>query len=173
MAKYYLYILLALFLMLNGVTYFEKELKSTLKYGMTLDYNLKKQILYSSHTKEVKEILTKQKEILGKNSALFFKKNKKGTIVFSEIQSYIQSTAKAVNGKIIQLQSGTIIDNIKLYRKYPISLNLKLIPEDLDRFFKKLYSSEKYLFIDSLYVAANKRERILLLKITLSGYQLK
>ena len=172
MAKYYLYILLALFLLLNGVTYFEEELKRTLKYGMTLNYKLKKQTLYSSHTEEVKEILTKQKVILGKNSNLFFKKNKKGTIVFSEIQSYIQSTAKLVNGKIIQLQSGTIID-LELYRKYPISLNLKLIPEDLDRFFKKLYSSKKYFFIDSLYVVANKRERILLLKITLSGYQLK
>ena len=60
-----------------------------------------------------------------------------------------------------------------MYRIYPISLDLKLIPEDLDIFLKKLYQGKKYLFIDSIYVIRIQSERVLRVQITLVGYQLK
>ena len=172
MAKYYLYLLFSIFILLNGIEFFEKELTQSIKKNNLLFYKLEKQKLYSTRSKEVKEILNKQKSIFLNNSKFFFKKEKKETIIFSEIQSYLQSIAKSIDAKITQLQSGSVID-LKMYRKYPISLDLRLIPEDLDVFLKKLHQNKKYLFIDSLYIVAIKRENVLRVKVTLIGYQLK
>jgi len=172
MAKYYLYILLSLFIFINGVEYLEKEVKQEIKTESLLKYKLKKQELYASHINEVESILNTQEQIFINSKELFFKKNKKETIVFSEIQKYVQIVAKEVDAKIQQLNSGIVVDN-KLYRKYPINLNLTLIPEDLDKFFKKLYKSKKYLFVDSIQISTNKRNGSLRLKITLIGYQIK
>jgi len=172
MAKYYLYILLSLFIFINGVDYLEKEVKQEIKTESLLKYKLKKQELYASHINEVESILNTQEQIFIKSKEIFFEKNKKETIVFSEIQKYVQIVAKEVDAKIQQLNSGIVVDN-KLYRKYPINLNLTLIPEDLDKFFKKLYKSKKYLFVDSIQILTNKRNGLLRLKITLIGYQIK
>jgi len=172
MAKYYLYLLFSIFILLNGIEFFEKELIQSVKKNNLLLYKLEKQKLYLTHSTEVKEILNGQKNVFLNNSKFFFKKEKKETIVFSEIQTYLQSIAKSIDARITQLQSGSVVD-LKMYRKYPISLDLRLIPEDLDVFFKKLYNSKQYLFIDSLYVVAIKRENVLRLKVTLIGYQLK
>jgi len=172
MAKYYLYLLFAVFIFINGIGYFEEELKVEMKKQTLLHIKLDKQKLYYLHSKEIDSILTQQNQTIAKNSKLFFEKNKKETIVFSEIQSYVQSIAKSINGKINQLHSGTVMKT-PMYIKYPISLDIELIPEDLDKFLKKLYSSKRYLFIDSIFVVANQREKILLLKITLLGYQLR
>ena len=172
MAKYYLYLLVSFFLFINGIDYFEGKIDKTVKKKSLLEYKLKKQKLYASHIDEVKSILTMQEKILSKNSVWFFEKNKKETIIFSEIQNYIQGISKKVNAKIRLLNSGVVVDS-ELYRKYPIMLNLTLIPEDLDRFFKQLYKSKKYLFIDSLQISTSPREEALYLKITLMGYQIK
>lgn len=172
MAKYYLYLLVALFIFINGVGYFEAEIVKTMKKKSLLEYKLKKQKLYASNIKKVESILFAQEKTFSKNREHFFKKEKKETIVFSEIQNYIQGISKKVDAKIQQLNSGIVIDK-KLYRKYPIMFNLKLIPEDLDKFFKQLYNSKKYLFIDSIQIATNPREGVLILKITLIGYQIK
>ena len=172
MAKYFLYLLVSFFIFINGIEYFKDEIDKTVKKRAILEYKLKKQKLYASHIDEVKSILSRQEKIFEKNRVRFFEKNKKETIIFSEIQSYIQSISKKVNAKIQLLNSGIVVDN-KLYKKYPIMLNLKLIPEDLDDFFKQLYKSKKYLFIDSIQISTNQRERRLYLKITLMGYQIK
>ena len=172
MAKYYLYILFAIFILLNGVEYFKNELKYNIKQQSLIKYKIQKQKLYSSHIKEVNKILKEQKSILMKNKKFFFKKDKKETLIFSSIQRYLQSISKSINGEISQLQSGSVID-LKDYRRYPISLDLRIIPEDLDKFLKKLYLWNKYLFIDSIYIVALQRERRLRVKITLVGYQLK
>jgi len=172
MAKYYLYILFSIFILLNGVSFFKQELKHTLTRNSSLLYKLEKQKLYATQKKEVEEIVLHQKNIFFKNREYFFSKEKKETIVFSEIQTYIQSIAKSINAKVNLLQSASVVD-LERYRIYPISLDLKLIPEDLDIFFKKLYQGKKYLFIDSIYVIRIQRERILRVQITLSGYQLK
>jgi len=172
MAKYYLYILFSFFILLNGVEYFEKELKQSIKKHSLLSYKIEKQKLYSTHSDEVNSLLLEQKDIFEKDKKLFFKKDKKETIVFSEIQTYLQSISKSIEGEVSHLQSGSVID-LKNYRRYPISLDLRLIPEDLDTFLKSIYLGEKYLFIESIYVVAIERERRLRLKITLVGYQLK
>jgi len=172
MAKYYLYLLVSIFLFINGIEYFEDEIEKTVKKRSLLEYKLKKQNLYALHIDEVEAILNREEKILSKNRLKFFDKNQKETIVFSEIQNYLQGISKKVNGKIKLLNSGILIDN-KLYRKYPIMLNLTLIPEDLDKFFKELYKTKKYLFIDSIQISVNKRELSLYLKITLMGYQIK
>jgi hypothetical protein len=172
MAKYYLYVLFSIFILLNGVSFFEKELKHTLMRNTSLLYKLEKQKLYATQKKEVEEILESQKNIFIKNIKYFFSKDKKETIVFSEIQSYLQSVTKSIDAKVSLLQSATVIDS-KLYRTYPISLDLRLIPEDLNIFLKKLYQGKKYLFIESIYVVRIQRERVLRVQITLSGYQLK
>ncbi len=172
MAKYYLYILLSFFIFINGIGYFKEEIVKIVKKRSLLEYKLKKQKLYALHIDEVKELLNIQEKSLLKNRIYFFDKNKKETIIFSEIQNFIQGISKKVNAKIQLLNSGVVIED-KLYRKYPIMLNLTLIPEDLDDFFKQLYKSEKYLFIDSLQISTNSRDRVLYLKITLIGYQIK
>jgi len=172
MAKYYLYTLFSVFILLNGVDFFEKSLKSTIKKQALLEYKIEKQKLYEGNKEEVEEILLEQKKVFMKNSKLFFTKEKKETIVFSEIQSYIQLIAKSVDARIIQLQSGSVVET-KMYRKYPISVNLKLIPEDINLFLRMLYEGDKYLFIDSVYVVAIPRERVLRIQITLAGYQIK
>ena len=172
MAKYYLYILFSIFILLNAVSFFEQELKHTLTRHASLMYKLEKQKLYATQKKEVEKILLYQKNIFLKNVKYFFTKEKKETIVFSEIQTYIQSIVKSIDAKVNLLQSASVIES-KMYRTYPISLDLKLIPEDLDIFLKKLYQGKKYLFIDSIYVIRIQRERVLRVQITLSGYQLK
>ncbi len=172
MAKYFLYILLSLFIFINGIGYFEEEIDKIVKKRSLLEYKLKKQKLYALHIDKVKELLNIQEKGLLKNRVYFFDKNKKETIIFSEIQNYIQRISKEVNAKIILLNSGIVIEK-KLYKKYPIMLNLTLIPEDLDNFFKQLYKSEKYLFVDSIQISTNPRDRALFLKITLIGYQIK
>ena len=172
MAKYYLYILFSIFILLNGVNFFEQKLKNALTRNASLLYKLEKQKLYATQKKEVEKIVLHQKKIFLKNRKYFFSKEKKETIIFSEIQTYIQSVAKSIDAKVNLIQSASVVDS-KMYRTYPISLNLKLIPEDLDIFLKKLYQGKKYLFINSIYVIRIQRERILRVQITLSGYQLK
>jgi Tfp pilus assembly protein PilO len=172
MAKYYLYLVLSLFIFINGVGYFEKEIKLELKKELLLKYKLQKQHLYASHISEVEFLLQSQEKIFLGSKELFFEKNKKETLIFSEIQKYIQGIAEEVDAKVKQLNTGIVVDK-KFYRKYPINLNLTLIPEDLDFFFKNLYKSKKYLFVDSIQISTNKREGILHLKITLIGYQIK
>ena len=172
MAKYYLYVLFSIFILLNGVNFFEKELKHTLTRHTSLLYKLEKQKLYATQKKEVEEILENQKNVFIKNMKYFFSKEKKETIVFSEIQSYLQSVAKSIDAKVSLLQTASVIDS-KLYRTYPVSLDLRLIPEDLDAFLKKIYKGKHYLFIESLYIVRIQRERVLRVQITLLGYQLK
>lgn len=172
MAKYYLYTLLAIYIFLNGVSYFEKELEKSLKKRTLLMYKLEKQKLFMTHKKEVNNILDIQKSIFSKNSEYFFEKLTKETIVFSEIQSFIQKVSKSIDGRIVRLQSGVVRD-LASYRKYPISLDMQVIPEDINRFFQELYKNKKYLHIKSLYLVPVPRERAVLIKVTLIGYQIK
>jgi hypothetical protein len=172
MGKHYLYLLLALFLFINAVEYIEEGIKKSIKKESLLRYKLNKQNLYASNIKEVKSILRNQEKTFVKNKKLFFKKKKKETIVFSEIQEYIQVTASRVEARITQLNSGVVIQT-KHYKQYPMNLVLTLIPEDLDNFFRQLYESKKYFFIDSIQISTNPREQMLHLKIKLIGYQLQ
>jgi len=172
MAKYYLYVLVSLFILLNVVDYIQKELKQTIKQHTLLEYKIAKQKLYSSHTQEVKNILNEQKKILEQNEKFFFKKDKKETLIFSEIQKYLQSISKSIDGEITKLQSGSVID-FKEYKRYPITLDVRLIPEDLNIFLKNIYSWNKYLYIDSIFIYTLQIENRLRVKITLVGYQLK
>ena len=171
MAKYYLYLLIAIFIFVNGTAYFNNEIKSTVKTEELLKQKIKKQKLYDSHIKEIKRILIKQKKAFLKNREPFFSKKKKETIVFSEIQQSIQAIFTNLGGKITQLNSGVVIKN-KRYKKYPISLTLEIIPEDIELFFTRLYKTEKYLFIDSLHLYRDKRANIIRVHISLIGYQL-
>jgi len=172
MAKYYLYILLSFFIILNGVTFFEKNIKKNILKEEHLKYKLKKQQLFNSHKVDIESILEKQNKIFVENRKLFFKKSRKETIVFSELQESIQLLMKGLGGKILHLNSGMAIDS-ELYKKYPLSLSLHLIPEDLDNFFENLYKSKKYLFVDSIHINVNSKKEFLNLKITVIGYQLK
>jgi len=51
-------------------------------------------------------------------------------------------------------------------------LTLFLVPEDLDKFLKKLYLNKKYLFLDSINIYRNSKKRMIELRINLLGYQL-
>ena len=172
MAKYFLYLLLSFFILLNGLAYFEDEVKHILKKDRLLTYKLAKKKLYEEHSEEVLSILEGQKKILSKNKTLFFDKNKKETIVYSKIQTLLQGIAQKIDAKIIKLDTGIAI-NKKYYKKYLISLKIELIPEDMNKFFKLLSLSEHYYLIDSLYIARLSRKGRLLLQLTLVGYQLK
>lgn len=172
MAQYYLYLLLSIFIFINGVGYFDSEIKDTVKQEELLKYKLKKQKLYDSHIEEIEKILEEQKGKFLKNRELFFDKNKKETIIFSKIQQHIQSIFGNIGGKIIQINSGVVVKN-NFYNKYPISLNFDIIPEDLDIFLKELHKIKKYLFIDSIHLYRDKRKRVLNVKITLIGFQLQ
>jgi len=171
MANYYLYLLMAFFIFINGTTYFDDEIKTVIKSEELLKHKIKKQKLYDAHIKEIKLILVKQKESFLKNREFFFSKEKKETIIFSEIQQSIQSIFNGLGGKITQLNSGVVIKN-KFYKKYPISLNFEIIPEDLEGFFSRLYKTKKYLFIDSLHLYRDKKAKMITVRITLIGYQL-
>jgi hypothetical protein len=171
MANYYLYLLIAVFIFINGATYFDNEIKITVKKQELLKQKIKKQKLYDSNIKEIKITLEKQKDIFINNRKPFFKKEKKETIIFSEIQQSIQNIFKSIGGKITQLNSGAVIKN-KFYKKYNIALNFEIIPEDLEIFFKNLYKTEKYLFIDSIHLYRDKREKMIRVRISLIGYQL-
>ena len=172
MAKYFLYLLLSFFILLNGLTYFEDEVKYILKKDRLLTHKLAKKKLYEEHSEEVLSILESQKNILSKNKTLFFDKNKKETIVYSKIQTLLQGIAHKIDAKIIKLDTGTVISK-EYYKKYLISLKIELIPEDMNTFFKLLSLSEHYYLIDSLYIARLSRKGSLLLQLTLIGYQLK
>jgi hypothetical protein len=171
MVNYYLYLLLAIFIFINGATYFDDKIKLIVKSEELLKYKIKKQELYDSNIKEIKLILDKQKEIFIKNREPFFSKKKKETIVFSEIQQSIQSIFNTLGGKITQLNSGVVLKN-KFYNKYPITLTFEIIPEDLETFFSSLYKTKKYLFIDSLHLYRDKRAKVIRVRITLIGYQI-
>ena len=172
MANYYFYLLIAIFISINGLDYFDNEIKSLVQSEELLKSKIKKQKLYDSHIKEIKVLLTQQKKIFEKNREPFFMKTKKETIVFSEMQQSVQSVFSTMGGKITQLNSGVVIKN-KFYKKYPISLNFEIIPEDLENFFSNLYETKKYLFIDSLHLYRDKRAKMLSVRITLIGYQLQ
>ena len=172
MAKYILYLLLSFLILINGLSYFKNEIKSILKRDQLITHKLQKKKLYEEHSKEVLSILENQKKILSKNKTLFFDKDTKETIVYSKIQSLLQSIASKIDAKIIKLDTGTVI-NKKYYKKYLISLKIEFIPEDMDKFFKYLSSSEHYYLIDSLYIAKLPRKGKLLAQLTLVGYQLK
>ena len=77
MAKYYLYILFSIFIFLNGVSFFEKELKKTLIRESTLMYKIEKLKLYATQKKEVEKIILHQKNIFLKNINIFFLKKKR------------------------------------------------------------------------------------------------
>jgi len=171
MANYYFYLLMAIFIFINGTTYFDDEIKTIVKSEELLKQKIKKQKLYDSHIKEIKLILNKQKESFSKNREPFFTKEKKETIVFSEIQQSIQSIFNGLGGKITQLNSGVILKN-KFYNKYPMTLNFEIIPEDLESFFSKLYEQKKYLFIDSLHFYRDTKLKMIRVRITLVGYQI-
>jgi len=171
MSNSYLYLLMAIFIFMNGSTYFDDEIKNIVKNEELLKQKIKKQKLYDSHIKEIELILIQQKEVFVKNRESFFSKKKKETIVFSEIQQSIQSIFTNLAGKITQLNSGVVIKN-KLYKKYPTTLTLEIIPEDLEDFFRKLYKTKKYLFIDSLHLYRDTKAKMLRVRISLIGYQL-
>ena len=172
MEKQYLYLLLSIFIFLNGVDYFDESIKQSIKSQELYKTKLEKQSLYKAKKSEIELLIQKQNEQFLKNRKLFFKKSKKGTIVFSEIQEQIQTIMKNIGGKITHLNSGIAIEG-EGYRKYPISLSLTLIPEDLDDFFKHLHSNKKYLFVDDIHISKDAKEQQLRLKITMIGYQLK
>jgi len=172
MVNYYFYLLMAIFISINGLDYFDSEIKDIVQSEELLKYKIKKQKLYDSHIKEIKVLLAQQKEIFTKNREPFFIKTKKETIIFSEIQQSIQLVFSNMGGKITQLNSGVVIKN-KFYKKYPISLKFEIIPEDLENFFVKLYKTKKYLFIDSLHLYRDKRAKMINVRITLIGYQLQ
>lgn len=172
MEKKYLYLLLSVFILLNGPAYFESNIKDAIKSQELYKTKIEKQSLYKMNKKEVEKLIEKQKQHFIENRKLFFKKIKKETIVFSEIQEQIQSMMRNVGGQIIQLNSGIAIET-KWYKKYPISLSINVIPEDLDEFFKLLHKNKKYLFIDNIHISKDSRNQMLRLKITIIGYQLK
>jgi len=172
MAKYYLYLLLSFFIFLNGVEYFNIEIKNSIKKQELLKYKLKKQLLYDAKKEEVQAIVYREQDIISKNKKLFFDKKKKETIVFSEIQEEIQATMKKIGGKITRLNSGIAIDT-DFYKKYPIAVNLELIPEDLDDFFKRISKTKRYLFLDMIHISKDVRKNMLRLNFTIIGYQLK
>ena len=172
MAKYFLYLLLSFFILINGLAYFEEEVKHILKKDRLLRHKLVKKKLYEKNSETVLSILEGQEKILFDNKTLFFDKNQKETIIYSKIQTLLQGIARKIDAKIIKLDTGTVI-NKKHYKKYLISLKIELIPEDMNRFFKQLSLSEHYYLIDSLYVARLPRKEKLLLQLTLVGYQLK
>jgi len=172
MAKDYLYLLIAIFILINVVPFLQDEIHQGIKNQSLVEHKISKQDLYSSHTDEVRLILREQEEVIASNGKLFFDKKKKQTLVYTDIQNFLQSTAKKSHAKVTKLDTGVVIDK-KDYKKYVISLNLKIIPEDLDVFFTNLLTSNYYLFIDSLYLTRLPREQSLMLQLTLIGYQLK
>jgi len=172
MSNYYLYLLLAVFIFMNGTTYFDDEIKKVVKSEELLKYKIKKQKLYDSNVEKTKLLLQKQEDGFLKNRELFFVKKRKETIVFSEIQQSIQSIFNNIGGKITQLNSEVVVKN-EFYKKYPIRLTFEIIPEDLNRFFTKLYKIKEYLFIDSLHLYRDKRAKMIRVKITLIGFQLQ
>ena len=170
MAKYFLFILLAFFLFINILNPLEKELKETLKKKQLLYYKLEKQKFYLNNEKLVNKILLQQTDTLSKSTNMFFDKKDKQTLVFSKIQSYIQSIVK--DAKITQLHTGVVIEKNNYYQ-YPVVLDLRIIPEDLNIFFRNIFNSKYYFSIDSLKIVSLRRESLLKLKITFIGYQLK
>ena len=170
MAKYFLFILLAFFLFINILNPLEKELKETLKKKQLLYYKLEKQKFYLNNEKLVNKILLRQTDTLSKSSNMFFDKKDKQTLVFSKIQSYIQSIVK--DAKITQLHTGVVVEKNNYYQ-YPVVLDLRIIPEDLNIFFRNIFNSKYYFSIDTLKIVSLKRESLLRLKITFIGYQLK
>jgi hypothetical protein len=172
MTKDYLYFLIAIFILINVLPYFESEIYQSIKNQHLLEHKISKQDLYSSHTDEVRSILKEQESVVVKNAKFFFDKKQKQTIIYTDIQNFLQSTVKKSYGTIVKLDTGVVIDK-EDYKKYLVSLNVKLIPEDLNLFFKNLLTSKYYLFIDSLYISRLPREQSLMLQLTLLGYQLK
>lgn len=172
MAKYYLYLLLSFFIFLNSVDYFDLEIKNSIKKQELLKYKLKKQTLYRAKKEEIQSLVKMQEQIILKNKKLFFNQNKKETIIFSEIQEQIQKVMKKIGGKIVRSNSGMVIET-DLYKKYPISINLKLIPEDLDDFFKGIGDTKQYLFIEMIHISKDVRMNMLHLNLTIIGYQIK
>ena len=172
MAKDYLYLLVAIFILINVVPFLEEEIYQDMKDQNLVKHKISKQNLYSSHTDEVLLILKEQDKVMSTNAKFFFDKKKKQTLVYTDIQNFLQSTVKKSYGKIVKLDTGIVIEK-EDYKKYLISLNLKVIPEDLDVFFKNLLQSKYYLLIDSLYISRLPREKSLMVQLTLIGYQLK
>lgn len=172
MANYILYLLLAVFIFMNGTDYLDEHIKSSIKKQELLKFKLARQKLYEENRVEVQSMTEAQKKIFLENRKFFFKKDKKSTIVFSEIQEEIQKIMKPIAGKIIQLNSGIVIEE-EYYSKYPLSLTIELIPEDLDKFFKYINENKKYLFMNDIHIAKEHRKKMLRIKISIIGYQLK
>ena len=172
MAKYFLYLLLSFFIFINGLAYFEYEIKHILKQDRVILHKLAKKKLYEGKSQEVLTLLEEQKKIFSTNKMLFFTKDQKETIIYSQIQTLLQGIARKIDAKIVNLNTGVVV-NKEHYKKYLISLKLELIPEEIDSFFKQLSEAKHYYLIDSLYLARLPRKGTLLLQLTLIGYQLK
>jgi len=77
-----------------------------------------------------------------------------------------------IGGKILQLNSGIVIEEA-YYSKYPLSLNIELIPEDLDKFFKYMHENNKYLFVNDIHISKENKKKMLRVSVSIIGYQLK
>ena len=172
MAKYLLYLLLAVFILINGLNYFKSEISHTLKLERLVKYKIKKRELYESKGKEILSLLKNNEKILNKNKELFFSKKQKETIVYSKIQALLQKVVKKSFAKILKSNTGIVIDK-KNYKKYTISLRVEVVPEYLDKFFKELYKQKYYFSVDSIYISRFTKNQTLLLQLVLVGYQLK
>ncbi len=172
MAKYLLYLLLAIFILINGLSYLKSEILYTLKLEKLIQYKIKKRELYESKGKEILSLLKTNEEILKKNQMLFFDKKEKDTIIYSKIQALLQEISKKSSAKIIKVDTGVVVDKIN-YKKYTISLRIEIVPEYIDIFFKELYKQKYYFSVDSIYITRLARKQTLLLQLALVGYQLK
>jgi hypothetical protein len=172
MAKYYLYFLFSIFLFLNVVDGLSSQLKESLSNYSHIRYKQKKENLYNANKEGVLLLIKNQAKELSNNKIFFFPSNEKETLIFSKLQRNLQSMAREIQAKITHINSATVEEH-PYYRKYPISIEIKCIPEDLERLLKKIAESKEYLFIDSLYVVTVPRIRGLNVKMTLIGYQIK
>jgi len=172
MAKSYLYILFSVFIFLNVIESLNTNVREGLERYSEELLKIEKQKLYKLQKKDVIEMLEHQEKKIIENKTFFFNPEMKETLIFSKIQSYIQSSVKQIGGKIIHLNTGTVVKK-NGYRKYLISLEVKCIPEDLNKLFKKFNEWEKYLFIDAIYIVTVPSIRGLKVELTLIGYQIK
>lgn len=172
MANYMLYLLLSVFIFMNGTDYLDANIKSAIKSQELLKFKLARQALYEENRVEVNSMTETQKKIFLENRKFFFKKDKKPTIVFSDIQEQLQGIMQRIGGKILQLNSGIVIEEA-YYAKYPLSLNIELIPEDLDKFFKYMHENNKYLFVNDIHISKENKKKMLRVSVSIIGYQLK
>lgn len=149
--------------------------------GLKID-NIEQQILLlNKRIAHYKQILDYKSDVLRKieiqlqidkeNRKKFFSKNIDNSVIFEQIQQYINSIAKSSGLEIVSAKWGEPMEK-EGYLELPLFFSCKATSYQLDYLLRSIYTYKYFLKIKSLSINKYLKDK-LSLKFTISGFKIK